>query len=258
MATAGPDGDATAPEAASPALAFYAARLAFDTGRIELGDRFAAVVSDSGQRAWVAQTAAVRAQAVGEDPQEQARLWREVLTNRLDDGSRLVALHALAGLGCWPLPDLDEMNAAGRLSEGMYLTLHAKSLAASGDKDQALILLRGGQDANPIVAEAYALLLAELGKIEDCLQACDQATLRFGDPRLSLLELDVLTRADRVDEVISRATDLLSRSDLPFSLRHRVRGNLINALTGRQDWPGCEKLGVLGLMEAKRLEISSE
>ncbi|MGW0215624.1 DUF4365 domain-containing protein [Micromonospora chokoriensis] len=257
VALQGPEGEATDAEARSPTLAFYAARLCYELGALDRGDRLARVVEASGQRELITHCAAVRAQASNAGKEVQAQRWQEALTSGATGPHRLVALQNLAQLGRWPIPDLEEMRDDGRLAEGVYDLLHAQALAASGQPDAALGLLRVARDGSVLVAEEYARQLAAAGRVDECVRACDHASLRFGDPRLSLYALEVLTNAERTDEVILRVNMLLGRADLPISLRHLLRGKLIDIFIERRDWLTCERLGYDGLSETRRLRALS-
>jgi hypothetical protein len=253
VATPAPDGDATDAEAASPALAFYAARLCYEIGDIAAGDRFADTIAAAGDPEWITHCAAAKASTSGADKTEQIRRWQDFLDTDAPDDHRLVALNNLAQLGEWPLPDLERLHRTGHLTDGTYDTLHAQALVADGQHEAAFRLLRQGASTNVITAESYARLLAEQGHIDDSIEVCNDSTLRTGDPRLDLLALNILTHANRIDEVITRAGDLLSRDDLPFNLRHRVRSKLIEVHGRRQDWSKCERLARDGLAEVRRL-----
>ncbi|MEU5669057.1 DUF4365 domain-containing protein [Micromonospora sp. NPDC047753] len=257
VALQGPEGEATDAEAGSPNLAFYAARLCYELGELDRGDRLAKVVEASGRRELITHCAAVRAQACNAGKDVQAQRWQEALNSGAAGPHRLVALQNLAQLGRWPIPDLDEMRDDGHLTEGIYDLLHAQALAASGQPDAALSLLRVARDGSVLVAEEYARQLAAAGRVDECVRACDHASLRFGDPRLSLYALEVLTDAERTDEVILRANMLLGRADLPISLRHLLRGKLTDIFTERRDWLSCERLGHDGLSETRRLRAHS-
>jgi tetratricopeptide (TPR) repeat protein len=254
VATEAPDGDATPQEAACPALAFPAARTAYERGDIDRGDRFAAVVEASGDPAWTSQLDAIRAEHQGLDRDEREKRWRAVVAAPVSDGQRLWALSQLASLGCWPLPELDGMNAAGMLAPGMYDLLHARALSAIEQHQDALVLLRANVRASLLVAEEYARLLAKLDRVDECIAACDQAANRFGETRLDLYALDVLTHAGRIDEVLTRGATFLARADLPFNLRQFVRAKLIDEYGQRRDWAGCERLAAAGLAECVRLD----
>jgi hypothetical protein len=254
VALAQPDGEATADEAASPQLALGAARIAYGHGDIARGDTFAAVVDASSDPVWRTNRAAHRANAVGAPPADREAAWREVLAVDQDLGRRVAACSQLAGLGCWPLTALDEIDDAGLLSPGIHDVLHAYALAASGDEASAMALLRQLRDASLPAAEQYAQRLEALGRVDDAVQACEDASIRFGYARLELLALDVLTRAGRTDDFLAKAAELLSRSDLPYRLRHAIRTKLIDEYTGRHEWTRCERLAQDGLREIIKLQ----
>jgi hypothetical protein len=254
VALAQPDGEATAEEAASPQLALGAARIAYGHGDIERGDTFAAVVDASSDPVWRTNLAAHRANAVGAPPADREAAWREVLAVDQDLGRRVAACSQLAGLGCWPLTALDEIDDAGLLSPGIHDVLHAYALATSGDDAAAMALLRRLRDTSLPAAEQYAQRLEALGRVDDAVQACEDASIRFGYARLELLALDVLTRAGRTDDFLTKATELLGRSDLPYRLRHAIRTKLIDEYTGRHEWPRCERLAQDGLREITNLQ----
>lgn len=249
-----PEGEATTEEATSPELAFIAARIAYERGDVERGDRLSVVVESSQEPVWQTQLAAARAEALGADADEREQLWRKVLAAEIDDGQRTVACYHLAGLGRWPLAALEAMHHAQRLTPGVYDVLHARALAASGDTSQAVALLRSHRSSSLIAAEAHAQQLAALGRVDECVRACEQAATRLGAAQLELYALDVLTRAGRVDEVFSRGMALLGRTDLPFRLRHHIRAKLIDHHTGRQQWNLAEQLANNGLQEIRNLQ----
>lgn len=248
-----PDGEATEAEAASAELAFYAARLCFETGNLTAGDRFEATIARSGNAEWIAHCAAVKASTGGASPAEQVSRWQEFLDTDAPDDRRLVALNRLAELGVWPLPDLERMHSRGLLTDGFYNLIHADALAAAGRRAEALDLLRPLTRTSIVMAESLARKLAALGHTEESVRVCDEAAMRFGDARTELLALDVLTQADRAEDVRARATDLLSRGDLPANLRHRIRSRLIDAHGVHCDWLKTERLARAGLSEVQDL-----
>lgn len=254
VALALPEGEATAEEATSPQLALGAARIAYGHGDITRGDTFAAVVEASDDPVWRSNLAANRADAVGATLAEREAAWRAVLAVDQDLGRRVATCSHLAGLGCWPLPELDDIAEAGWLAPGIHEVLHAYALAASGDDASALALLRRLRDSSLPAAEQYAQLLETQGRADDAVQACEDASTRFGYDRLELLALDVLTRAGRTDAFLTKATELLGRSDLPYRLRHAIRVKLIDQYTGRHEWIRCERLAQDGLREITHLQ----
>jgi hypothetical protein len=254
VALAQPDGEATPEEAASPQLALGAARIAYGHGDIARGDTFAAVVDASGDPVWRTNLAAHRANAVGAPPADREAAWREVLAVDQDLGRRVAACAQLAGLGCWPLTALDDINDAGLLSPGIHDVLHACALTASGDEASAMALLRRLRDSSLPAAEQYAQRLEALGRVDDAVRACEDASNRFGYARLELLALDFLTRAGCNDDFLTKATELLGRSDLPYRLRHAIRAKMIDEYTGRHKWTRCERLAHDGLREIINLQ----
>ncbi|MDT5025409.1 MAG: hypothetical protein QOE61_1835, partial [Micromonosporaceae bacterium] len=215
--------------------------------------RFEATIARSGKAEWIAHCAAVKASNGAANPAEQVSRWQAFLVTEAPDDQRLVALNHLAGLGVWPLPDLERLHERGFLADGFYDTVHAQALAASGRTADALALLRRGSSTSMVTAEFYARKLAEQGRTDDSVRVCDESAMRFGDARLELLALDVLTQAGRTDTAVARATELLSRDDLPANLRHRVRNRLIDVHGARCDWLRAEKLARAGLTETQRL-----
>lgn len=254
VALAQPEGEATAEEAASPQLALGAARIAYGHGDIARGDSFAVVVEASDDPSWRANLGANRADAVGAALADREAAWRAVLAVDQDLGRRVAACSHLAGLGCWPLPELDDINDAGWLAPGIHEVLHAYALAASGDEASALALLRRLRDSSLPAAEQYAQLLERQGRVNEAVQACEDASTRFGYDRLELLALDILTRTRDAARFLAKATELLGRSDLPYRLRHAIRAKLIEQYTGRHDWTRCERLAQDGLREIVHLQ----
>ncbi|MEU4243150.1 DUF4365 domain-containing protein [Actinoplanes sp. NPDC026619] len=253
VAAPDPDGEATDAEAASAELAFYAARLCFETGNLIAGERFEATIARSGNAEWTAHCAAVKASTGGANAAEQVSRWRQFLDTDAPDDRRLVALNHLAELGVWPLPDLERMHSRGLLTDGFYNGMHAEALAAAGRWAEALDLLRPLSRTSIVMAESYARKLAAQGDTKDSVLVCDEAAMRFGDARMDLLALDVLSRAGRTKDVQERATELLSRADLPANLRHRIRCRLIDAHGVHCDWLKAEKLARSGLSEVQDL-----
>jgi tetratricopeptide (TPR) repeat protein len=254
VAIAAPAGEATPQEAADPALAFPAARTAYESGDLRRARQFAAVVKASRDPVWTTQLDAVVAENEGLGADELETRWRAVVVAQVNPGQRLWALSKLAQLGCWPLAELDTLAADGLLTPGMYEMLQAQALAAQGNQQRALALLRQHLAKTILVAEAYARMLNELGRVDESVAACDQASQRFGETRSDLLAMDVLTRAGRVDETLARAKEFLTRADLPLHLRHHVRAVAFDTYYGRQDWTSCERLMTSALGEIIRLQ----
>lgn len=253
VAVAQPEGEATPDEAASARLVLGAARLAYGRGDIEGGDTFAAVVDASGDPVWRANLAAHRANAVDAPVADRLAAWRAVLAADDDPGRRIAACFQLAGLGCWPLPALDEMAASGMLAAGIHDVLHASALAATGEHAAALALLRSLRSTSPPAAEQYAQQLASQGRVDDAVRACTDASTRFGYTGLELLALDILIRAGRTDGFLAKAIGLLGRADLPYRLRHAIRAKSIDEYGRRHDWVHCERLAQDGLREIMHL-----
>jgi hypothetical protein len=110
--------------------------------------------------------------------------------------------------------------------------LHAYALSASGDDASAMALLRRLRDSSLPAAERYTQRLEALGRVDDAVQACEDASTRFGYARLELLALDVLTRAGRNDDFLIKATELLGRSDLPYRLAGGIDRRLPRGVRG--------------------------
>ncbi|GAA2470846.1 DUF4365 domain-containing protein [Winogradskya humida] len=252
VATPGPDGEATETEAASPALAFYAARLCYELGDTSSGDQFADVIAAANLPSWIAHCAAVKASNGDTSAEEQIGRWNEFLATDAPDDQRLVALNNLADLGVWPLAELDRLQVAGYLTPGTYDTIHAQALSVSGRHEEAFILLRRNHQNSSITAESYARQLAQRDLIDESIRVCEETAHRFGDPRFDLLALDILNQAGRIDEVIVRATELLGHDNLPFNMRHRLRLRLIDVHGNREDWFRSERLAATGLAEIRR------
>jgi hypothetical protein len=249
-----PDGEATEQEAASPQLTVGAARIAYGHGDVERGDTFAAAIDADSDPAWRANLAAHRANAVKDPQTAREGAWREVLAVDDDPGRRIAACAQLAGLGCWPLTALDDINDAGLLAPGIYEVIHSYALRASGDTASALAELRRLRDSSLPAAEEYVQLLDAVGRVDDAVRAAEEAGTRFDYARLELLALGILIRARRTDEFLAKAIELLGRPGLPYRLRHAVRTKMIDEHTVRQEWARCERLGQDGLREIADLQ----
>jgi hypothetical protein len=247
VATRQPEGEATETEAASPSLAIPVAKIAFEQGRVDRAEEFAAVVEAGGDETATALLAAVREKAFNGDNQEQC--WREALARTTTSGPQLVILDELAELGCWPLPELDELRDANQLRPGSYDVIHARVLEVQGEAKPAQTLLRRHLQTSSLAAERYVSLLAADEKIDEAITVCDQAANRFGDSRHHLQALDVLDGAGRTEQLLARAADLLSRAGIPYSLRHHVRSKILRIHEQRRDWAAAESLATAGLEE---------
>ncbi|MBR7830409.1 DUF4365 domain-containing protein [Actinospica sp. MGRD01-02] len=248
VSRAQPDGEATDAEAASPKLAMHVARVAYEQGRPERAEPFAAIVEASDDHEARTMLAAVRARAEGSEGQESR--WRDALAATADTGTQLMILGELADLGCWPLGELERLRDDQQLRPGMYDLIHARALTARGETRQAQVLLRRHLATNALAAERYVALLAADDKIDDAIAVCDAASSQFGGSRHDLQALDVLAGAEgRTEQLLTRAAGFLSRSGQPYSLRHHVRSRLLALHEQRRDWAAAERLSRDGLEE---------
>ncbi len=251
-----PEGEAIEREAVSPQLMLGAARIAYDHCDVDRGDTFAAAIGADGDSVWQANLAAHRANAVKAPQSTREGAWREVLAVDDDPGRRIAACAQLAGLGCWPLTALDDINDAGLLTPGIYEVIHSYALRASGDTASALAELRRLRGSSLPAAEEYVQLLDAVGRVDDAVRAAEEAGTRFDYARLELLALGILIRAGRTDDFLAKGIELLGRPGLPYRLRHAVRTKMIDEHTVRKEWARCERLGQDGLREITDLQVS--
>ncbi|MDP4510000.1 hypothetical protein Q9G87_49165 [Nonomuraea sp. G32] len=212
-----PYGQANAREAAAEHLAQAAARVALQLGHPQADDLVAKVSSPVG----TAVLDAVRADAQAAEPSDLIPLWNHVVQLAAGDAleERMIAFRALAELGAWPLPGLEDLVAREVVTAEEASALHARADIAKGHHQAGLMRLRQLADRSLSGAAALVQSLVELERHTEAVHACDRAAARFGAVEFLQRALRILDRTGQHDEWRSRALLLLSRSSLPQAVR---------------------------------------
>jgi tetratricopeptide (TPR) repeat protein len=240
-----PDGDALPEEAAADEVVILGTQAALTLGDRERAREFAARASTQGTRDVVSALLAEH----GLPAEEQAELWRAVLSGEPAGESRMLALHRLACLGEWPLPGLDDLRDSGVIDDIHHDILAARAQAGRGDLSAALPVLRNHAAASPIAAEMLVDLLQEAGRFDEALDEAARGFELFGETILAHKRLNLLVLADQPDEAAAEAIRLLARPDTAPELRLRTRQRLIGHHAFRGDWPAVEDQARAGLTE---------
>ncbi|MGC5016336.1 DUF4365 domain-containing protein [Streptosporangium sp. DT93] len=243
-----PHGQANAREAAAEQLAQAAARVALQLGHPQADDLVAKVSSPVG----VAVLNACRADVQAAEPSDLIALWNHVV--ELADGDaleeRMIAFRALAELGVWPLPGLEDLLARKVVTDEESSTLHARADIAQGHHQAGLMRLRQLADRSLSGAAALAQSLVELERHTEAVHACDRAAARFGDIEFLQRALRILQRTGQHNEWRHRALLVLSRPSLPQAVRGPLRRELLDDAFNRQDWTTVEQHAVAALTES--------
>ncbi|MGW1092170.1 DUF4365 domain-containing protein [Streptomyces sp. NPDC002596] len=251
-AIAEPDGDAKGPEITCQSLQSEAARLAYMTGRADLAEMVTAGLTSSGAKLQL------EAFAADADPtrsrERRIAAWEAAAAGAISDDERGTAALALAGLGVWPVPHLDELHEQGLLPEAAYQTRWATAEAVGGDNAGAIRRLRTWGNKSVGAAMALVERYARDGELELAAEAAERAGLRFGDTYLRVLAVDLWDRLGATDQARLRALTLLGRPFLPAGMRRHLRGLSIQWANDRADWSDMEEHALVGLAEEIGIE----
>jgi tetratricopeptide (TPR) repeat protein len=245
LATPAPDGEALEEEAAADEVVILGTQAALTLGDRQRARQFAARArTEHAQRVVSALLA-----DPGLPADQEAQLWRAVLSGEPPGESRMLALHRLACLGEWPLPGLDELRDSGMIDDVHHDILAARAKAGRGDITAALSVLRNHASASPTAAEMLVDLLQEAERFDEALDEAARGFERFGEAILAHKRLNLLVLADQPDEAAAEATRLLARPDTAPELRLRTRQRLIGHYAYHGDWPAVEDQSRAALAE---------
>ncbi len=246
LAVALPEGGATEDEACTDEVLILGTQAAMTTGDRELADRIGSRAASAHARTVVR---ALTADA-GLPAAEQVALWRATLADDSPPESQVLALHRLACLGAWPLPELDTMHSAGVIGDSYRDILAARSLASRGEVTAAVASLRGYAGSSPTAAEILVDVLEDAERYEEALEEAARGFDRFGESILAHKRLNLLVLVGRPGDAATEAHRLLARADTAPELRIRTRGRLIIHYAHTGDWAGVEEQARAGLGES--------
>lgn len=236
LATPAPQGQASEHEADDGNVAYLGAIAALALGQrdkaTEFVDRVEGTAIAAGLRALVADPDLPR--------DEQIRLWQEALPTIDQHDLRLRGLYRLATLGAWPFPELDQARESGILDPVTADLLAARSEAARGQVQAAVMRLRRRIATSVAAVELLVEVLEHDGQYDQALQECARGIARFGEVVLDGMRLNLLLRTDQRDAAADSAIQLLARTDLPAERRLVLRRGLIGFYTMRADWVNVE------------------
>ncbi len=246
LATTMPEGGATEEEASAEEVVILGTDAALRTGDRELA-------LETGGRA-KSDHARTVVRALIADPDlpaaEQIGLWQAVLSDDAPAESQILALHRLACLGVWPLPELDKLHAAGAIDDMYRDILAARAMAGCGQLPAAISTLRGHAARSPAAAEILVDVLEEAGRYNEALDEAARGFDRFGESILAHKRLNLLVLADRPDDAAAEAHRLLARADTAPELRMRTRRRLIVHYGCAGDWAATEEQARAALGES--------
>jgi hypothetical protein len=241
-----PEGGATDEEARTDEVVILGVQAALTAGDRELAQQTSGHANSDHARTVI--------RALTADPDlpesEQAGLWRAVLADGAQAESSILALHRLACLGVWPLPELDALLAAGVIDDLYRDLLAARAMAGCGQLPAAISTLRGHAARSPAAAEVLVDVLEEAGRYDEALDEAARGFDRFGESILAHKRLNLLVLADRPDDAAVEAHRLLARADTAPELRIRTRRRLIIHYACGGDWAAVEEQARAGLGEA--------
>ena len=153
-----------------------------------------------------------------------------------------MALSHLAGLGTWPMPELDKLQANGLIDAIDYAIMTARSEAARGITDDAIRRLRPHALRRSAAAETLIDILAEARRYSEVADECDRAIRRFGDDAVFIhKKLNALALDGRDDEAASLATKLIGNPATQEEVRAALRQQLAARYAARRDWGAVEE-----------------
>jgi tetratricopeptide (TPR) repeat protein len=236
LATPSPQGQASEHEADEGNVAYLGAIAALALGQrdkaTEFVDRVEGTPIAAGLRALIADPDLPR--------DEQIRLWQEAMPTIDQHDLRLRGLYRLAALGAWPFPELDQAGESGILDPVTADLLAARSEAARGHVQAAVMRLRRHIAASAAAVELLVEVLENDGQYDQALQECARGIARFGEVVLDAMRLNLLLRSEQHDAATDSAIQLLARTDLPAERRLALRRRLIGFYTMRADWVNVE------------------
>lgn len=236
LATPSPQGQASEQEAGEGNVAYLGAIAALALGQRDEANAFADRVIET--------PIVVGLHALVTDPDlprdDQIRLWRAALPLIDQHDLRLRGLYRLAALGAWPFPELDQARESGILDPVTADLLSARSEAARGNVQAAVMRLRRHVATSAAAVELLVEVLENDGQYDQALQECARGIARFGEVVLDAMRLNLLLRSDQRDAAADSAVQLLSRTDLPAERRLALRRGLIGFYSMRAEWVNVE------------------
>ncbi|GAA1068890.1 hypothetical protein GCM10009665_74130 [Kitasatospora nipponensis] len=246
-----PEGEATDGEATGPRLAAFAARIAYRDGRIDLGDAFAAR-STSTSPLHGPELAAARASAVEAPAEEQLHLWEATLKSAGTDEIRFVALQRLTELGQWPVPELEELLAAGVVRRDVHAVMAARAHQYQGDSAGAARFLRPYLRTSVHAILALADILQADGQPAQAARVLQDGAVRLADAHLELAALDMLRYAGDHQAAHTLSLRLLARPNVPQPIRLRLFHGLVRQAYLESEWSAAADHAQSGLDEIAR------
>lgn len=233
-------------EACADEIVILGTQAALTTGDLslaqEIGDRAA---SDHARAVVQALTANPDLPAA-----EQAFAWRAALADDPPAESQMLAVHQLACLGIWPLPELETLHNAGVIDDEYRDILAARAMAGQGELTAAVATLRSYATRTPAAADFLVDVLTDAGRYEEALEEASRGSDRFGDFTLAYRRLNLLVLAGRPREAADEAHRLLGRPGVAVELRLRIRRDLIVHHASAGDWARVEQHARAALSEA--------
>jgi Domain of unknown function (DUF4365) len=172
---------------------------------------------------------------------DKAAAWRTALTASAEPIHQRRAAYRLAALGQLTAEDLEAPQVALNFDAAHRDVLLARSEAARGRIQQAVIALRRYSATNPAAAEMLVEVLANDGQFDAAVAECDRSIARFGADKIAHDKLNLLVRAGRVAEAHAFAATLLAGQDLEPEQRITLRQRLIGHSAQHGDWATMEQ-----------------
>jgi tetratricopeptide (TPR) repeat protein len=232
IGTPEPDGTAWPEEAAEPEVQFYVAQAALSLGDHETAQRAAASVSGFRQELIKADILASSDAPQAEIADQYHKAWELAQTENEQVDFWLSA--SMAGLE--PLPGADQLEA--RTDDLPLITTSLQHLARRRYQEAINILRphRQNERARSLLVRAYV----GLGGIDQAVAEIKDMADRFDNPTHLVNAVQILVRAERLDEaaeLADRALTLIGAARAERAFLHEVG---VASANNRGDWPDME------------------
>lgn len=227
-------GQANDREAIDPTVAIMGAQASVALGDRTRAGRFGDAMRDTSTEPLI--------RAIAANPnQPDARtlsLWRTALDNANSPFAARICLHQLAARGALDAADLTQFRMLANLDDQDRILFTARNIAAAGDLDSAITLLRSQR--SPAAGEMLIELLREAGRYDEALAACDETWRTYGALKALQDKMNILAIRDDIDGAEACAVQLLATGELAAEQRRQLHNRLIEQRAMQADWAAVE------------------
>jgi len=239
-----PMGEATSEEASYGPVAQSAAVIAIGRDRQDIVDAALSRIVPGFHRL------IVEGMLAAKKPDERDRA-AGLLTQALDQAEdvldRVEAWRALASIGVWPIPRLEELRSLSAEEADYCISV---SEVERGLTQSAIARLRPESLRSRRHAELLAEAYVAADRIDDAVETFRTASRLFGDPVLSGSAALLLARSGRYPEATAEAKDALLRLYPSSPMTRTLRKALAELLWKQKDWAGVVQQAEAYLAEA--------